>query len=170
MQLAPLENHLEEIQRKREELFIQSLNFVSNYYNNSRNYYLVMLMLSVVIILADSSLFFSFEFNTFIKISVFFSMIAFFFSLAIYLNFLEKGSEKIGDIFSDLDLKYKREITILRNFYAGRINNQDIRDFYLSGQLGIDKKYFGSQYEIVLRWIDFILLSLAMAMLLLNFI
>lgn len=170
MQAASLEKHLEEIQRKREELFIQSLNFVGNYYNNSRNYYLIMLLLSVVIVLTDLSLFFSFEFNTFIKISIFFSMIGFFFSLAIYLNFLEKGSEKIGDIFSELDLKYKREITILRNFYAGRINNRDIRDFYLSGQLGIDKKYFGSQYEIVLRWTDFILLSLAMIMLLLNFI
>ena len=170
MQLEPVEKHLQQIQSKREALFLQSLGFINNYYNNSRNYYLIMLFLSVVILLSDVSLFFTFEFDTFIKISGFFAIISFFFSLAVYLNFLEKGSEKIGDIFGDLDLKYKREINILRNFYAGRIEYGDIRDFYLDGSPTIDKKYFSSTYEFVLRWINFILLSLAVAMLFLNFI
>lgn len=170
MQLEPVEKHIQKIQQKREDLFIQSLNFVNNYYNNSRNYYLIVLFLSLIIILTDFSLFFTFEFNTFIKISLFFAIIVFFISLAIYLNFLEKGSEKIGDIFISLDLKYKQEINALRNFYSGRINEGDIRNFYLSGMLNIDKKYFGSIQEFVLRWMNFVLLSLAMIMLFLNFI
>lgn len=169
MQLEPVEKHLQKIQRKREDLFIQSLGLANNYYNNSRNYYLVILFLSVIIILADLSLFFTFELDTFIKTSLVFALTSFLFSLAIYLNFLEKGSEKMGDIVTSLDLKYKQEINILRSFYAGRVNSCDVRNFYLNSGTFIDKKYFGSTQEFILRWINFILLSLAMVMLLLNF-
>lgn len=169
MQLEPVEKHLQKIQRKREDLFIQSLSLVNNYYNNSRNYYLVILFLSVVIILADLSLFFTFEFDTFVKISLAFALISFLLSLAIYLNFLEKGSEKMGDIIISLDLKYKQEINILRSFYAGRVNAGDVRNFYLNSGAFIDKKYFGSTQEFILRWLNFILLSLAVIMILLNF-
>ncbi|HBI17599.1 MAG: hypothetical protein UR60_C0017G0029 [Candidatus Moranbacteria bacterium GW2011_GWF2_34_56] len=169
MTLEPIEKHLEAIAQKRKDLFIRSLNFVDNYYNNSRNYYLVLLFLSFIIILADFSLFFSFEDDIFIRISLFFAAISFFFSLALYLNFLEKGSEKVGDIFGDLDFKYKQELNILRNFYAGRMNETDIRNFYLKNEIGVNKKYFGSSYEMALRWINFILLSLALILILFNF-
>lgn len=169
MPLEPIEKHLESITQKRKDLFIQSLSFVDNYYNNSRNYYLVLLILSFIIILADFSLFFSFEDNAFVKISLFFAAISFFFSLAFYLNFLEKGSEKVGDIFRDLDFKYKQELNILRSFYAGRMKENDIRSFYLKSEIGVNKKYFGSSYEMALRWINFVLLSLALVLILFNF-
>ncbi|MDX9914229.1 MAG: hypothetical protein RBS77_06640 [Candidatus Moranbacteria bacterium] len=169
MQLESVEKHIQEIQRKRAKLFVQSLDFINNYYNNSRNYYLVTLLLSVVMILSGISLFFSFEFNVFIKISLFFSTISFLFALINYLNSLEKSSEKMGKIFSNLDLKYKQEINIFRGFYSGRINEDEVRNFYLKADTEINERYFINQYEIILRWINFILLSLAIIMILLNF-
>ena len=169
MQKESIEKHLEDIQRKRGDLFIRSLDFINNYYNNSRNYYLVMLFVALVIVLTGISLFFSFESNDFVVMSLLVSIFSFLFSLVNYLNSLEKSSEKIGDIFKNLDFKYKQEIDILRNFYAGRISEQDIRSFYLKGEIGVDKKYFINQTEIVLRWINFISLSVAVILIFFNF-
>lgn len=169
MQLEPVEKHIQKIQRKRADLFMQSLNFISDYYNNSRNYYLVVLFLSIIIILSAISLFFSFESNVFVKISLFFSTVSFLFALVNYLNSLEKSSEKIGKIFSELDSKYKQEKIILKSFYSGQINDNSIRNFYLDAQVEISKNYFINQNQIILRWINFILLSLSIILLLFNF-
>lgn len=169
MQLESVNKHIQGIQRKRAELFIQSLNFISNYYNNSRNYYLVILLLSLVIILAGISLFFSFESDAFTKISLFFGVLSFLFSLISYLNSLEKSSEKMGKIFSSLDLKYKQEIDIFKSFYSGKINGSEVRNFYLNTGVEVSEKYFVNESEIILRWINFILLALAVVLLSLNF-
>jgi hypothetical protein len=169
MNLNPADKHIQKIQKERFNLFIKSLEHVANYYNNSRVYYLVMTLLSLVIIFSDLTLFYTFEFNTFIKISVVFVAISFFFSLANYLNHLEKNSEKIGDIFIELDSKYRQEFNALRGFYAGRIDEGSIREFYLNHGIEVDKKYFVNSREIISRWLNFILLSLSLVFLLINF-
>lgn len=165
----PAEKHIQKIQRERADLFIKSLEYIADYYNNSRNYYLATSIFSLIIILSDLTLFYTFEIDNFIKISLIFVIISFLFSLANYLNHLEKNSEKMGDIFSDLDLKYKQECDALRSFYSGRINEGSIRDFYLNQGVKFDKKYFINNREIISRWITFILLSLAVIFLLINF-
>jgi|GEM_PF-3470184 len=169
MNLNPADKHIQKIQRERFNLFIKSLEHVSNYYNNSRNYYLITTLLSLVIILSDLTLFYTFEFDAFIKISLVFVTVSFLFSLANYLNHLEKNSERMGDIFGELDLKYKQEFEALRGFYSGRINEGSIRDFYLNHGAEFSKKYFISNREIIPRWTNFIFISLAMIFLLINF-
>lgn len=170
MNLSPAEKHIQKIQKERFDLFIKSLEYVANYYNNSRTYYLVVTLISLVIILSDVTLFYTFESNSFIKISLIFVAISFLFSLASYLNHLEKNSERLGDIFAELDLKHKQEFNALRGFYAGRVDEGSIRDFYLNHGVEVDKKYFINHREILPRWINFILLSLAMIFMLINFL
>lgn len=169
MNLNPADKHIQKIQKERFELFVKSLKYVAQYQDNSRNYYLVMTLVSLAIILSDVTLFFTFESNSFIKISLFFAAISFLFSLASYLNHLEKNSEKLGDIFTDLDLQRKKEFEALRSFYAGRIDEGSIRDFYLNHGIEVDKKYFISHKEILPRWINLIFLSLATIFMLINF-
>ncbi|MEF3692095.1 MAG: hypothetical protein V3574_03525 [Candidatus Moraniibacteriota bacterium] len=169
MQLNPADKHIQKIQKERSELFVKSLKYVAQYQDNSRNYYLVTALVSLAIILSDVTLFYTFESNHFIKISLFFTAISFLFSLASYLNHLEKNSEKLGDIFTDLDLKRKKESDALRGFYAGRIDEGSIRDFYLNHGVEVDKKYFISHKEILPRWINMIFLSLATIFMLINF-
>lgn len=169
MNLNPADKHIQKIQRERFDLFVKSLEHVANYYNNSRSYYLVIAIISLVIILSDVTLFYTFEFNQFIKVSLIFSAISFLFSLASFLNHLEKNSEKMGNIFADLDLKNKQEFNALRSFYAGRIDEGSVRDFYLNHGMEFDKKYFINHREILPRWFNFILLSLAVVFMLINF-
>lgn len=169
MELKPIDKHIQQIQNKRAELFIHSLRFIDGYYNNCRNYYLTMLLISLVIFLSDLSLFFSFESEVFIKISLLFATFSFLFALINYLNSLEKNSEKMGKIFGKYDFRNKQEIEILKNFNAGKIDEKQIRNFYLNQEVGVDEKYFVNQYEIVLRWINFISLSLAIILILFNF-
>ncbi len=170
MQLKPVNKHIQQIQRKRGELFIHALRFIDNYHNNCRNYYLMMLFISLVIILADLSLFFTFESEAFVKIGLFLATFSFLFALINYISSLEKNSEKMGKIFISLDLKNKQEIKIFKNFYAGSIDEKQVRDFYLDGDIEMDEKYFVNQYQIILRWINFILLSLSLILILFNFI
>lgn len=169
MKPESIDKRIRKIQGKRAELFIRSLRFIDGYYNNCRNYYLIMLFISLIIILADLSLFFSFASEDFIKISLFIAVFSFLFALINYLNSLEKNSEKMGKIFGKLDFKNKQEIKILKNFYAGKIEEKQIRSFYLSEDLGVEERYFVNQYEIVLMWINFIVLSLAIILILFNF-
>lgn len=169
MNLNPADKHIQKIQRERTDLFIKSLEYVASYYNNLRVYYLVTTLISLVIILSDLTLFYTFESNAFIKISLVFVAISFIFSLASYLNHLEKNSEKMANIFGDLDSRYKQEFNALRGFYAGRIDEGSIRDFYLNNGVEVDKKYFVNSQEVIPRWINFILLSLGLIFILLNF-
>jgi len=169
MNLNPADKHIQKIRKERIGLFIKSIEYIANHYNNSKIYFLVMAFLSLAVVFGDLSLFYAFESDTFMKISLIFSSISFLFSLANYLNHLEKDSEKIGDIFSEMDLKYKQEFDALRSFYAGRIDEGSIRDFYLNHGIEVDKKYFINSNEILSRWINFIILSLSVIFLLVNF-
>jgi len=170
MPLESVEKHIQKIERRRSGLFIQSLRFSIGYQNSFGGYYPMMVFLSVVIIMADITLFFTFEFNSFIKISLLFATFSFLLSMISYLSFLEKGSRNVGDIFKKLDLRYKQEAGILRNFYGGKIIEKDVRDFYLNNKLTIDNRYFSNKQWITWCWINFIFLALAMITMLLNFL
>lgn len=169
MRLETVEQHIQEIQQKRESLLTQSLGFINSYYKTSRSYYLIMLSLSLIIILVGISLFFTFESDSFIRGSLFFATTSFFYALIAYLSYLEKGAEKISTVLKDVDWKYLQEINILRNFYAGRIDEVDIRKFYLAQELGINPSDFGNNLTATFRWINFVLVSLALILILFNF-
>ncbi|MFA6183504.1 MAG: hypothetical protein WC682_00195 [Parcubacteria group bacterium] len=170
MSLESIEKHIQKIGRKRSDLFIQSLQFIVGYQRNFHIYYLVAIFVSLTVIMADITLFFSFESNLFVKISLFFTTVSFLFSLINYLNSLERSAEKMGDIFDNLDFEYKQEAKILSDFFGGKIVEKDVRDFYLSSKIVVDKKYFSNNYEIIWRWINLILIALAVIFMLFNFI
>lgn len=167
MELSEVEKHIQKIERERNELFIKSLDFIGDSNTNLRNYYLIMAILSGVVLILAYQTFFNVGRNNILTWTIIFSILSLIFAIVNYLNALEKGVDKIAKYLVNLDYKYKQENRILKNFYSGKIDGKDVRNFYLNKSLEINKKYFDSSREVLARWSNFILLAIALSLLVL---
>lgn len=160
MEIRPLEKHIQKIEKERKKIFRESLYFSEKIDNNFHNYYFLVIIISGIVL--------SFNFFKNGHSSIFWMNIAlllgvFVFNLAKYLNFIEKKSEKYKDMFSRLDLKNRQELSILRGFYSGELNEKELRSFYLDNEDFIEKySLFDRKKDIIERWVVFVCLSLSL--------
>ncbi|MDD5652517.1 MAG: hypothetical protein WCZ08_01810 [Parcubacteria group bacterium] len=168
MIITPLEKHIRNIEKEKKKIFLEAIRF---FYGNDRkllNYYLLTATLSFAALIFSNWMDIgespAFAIGNFLLAGVFVL------SLAEYLNFVEKSEKKYKNIFSDLDLKYDQEISIFRDFYSGKIDENELRNFYLERE-NLLEKYFLSveRRDVAERWLIFIGLSLAVILIFLNF-
>jgi hypothetical protein len=168
MELKSLEEHIGELDKRREKIFLESLIILGNSNSKLKNYYLVVLSTSGVVIFLNYFNIYFHEEEMFFRAINMIIIIVSIFSLAKYLNLAEKESEYYRNKLKELGLKYYQEIKIIENFYAGDVNEKEIREFYLRKEEDLfnEQSFASKNKEIISRWTVFVLLAVVVILLL----